>query len=124
MVSERAARPESVNATEWPRRGFAARPVAVPDDVDDPSQVKERGVVVLPRHVRWSDPPRSYDLDDLKDRLSVYEQVLSEGTEDDVRRFIDVEVVLELWNDMVLPERVRRAWAEWFRARRGLDLAC
>ena len=115
---------ESVEGPPWPRRGFAVRPVAVPPDVDDPGLVKASGVVVLPRHVRWSDPPRSYDLTDRKDLLSAYEQVMSEGDDNDVRRFVDVDVVLELWDDMVLPERVRRAWASWFRAQRGLDLAC
>lgn len=108
----------------WPRRGFAARPVSIPDDFDRPAAAKVSGVVVLPRHVRWSEPQRQYDLDDPKDRLSVYEQVLQEGTDDDVRDLIDVEVLIAMWDTLVLPERVRRAWADWLRGRRGLDLAC
>jgi hypothetical protein len=81
-------------------------------------------VVVLPRHVRWSEPDGDYNLDDPKDRASVYEQVLSDGSDDDVRLLIDVDTLVELWGELVLPDRVRRAWAEWLRARRGLDLAC
>lgn len=66
----------------------------------------------------------SYDLSDQGDRLRVYEQVLREGTEDDVRYFIDVEALLDSWGSLVLPLSVRRAWAEWFRVHRSLNLAC
>jgi hypothetical protein len=44
------------------RRGF--RPVALQDDVDDPTIQKARGVVVLPLDVYWSGPPLEWNLDD------------------------------------------------------------
>ena len=100
------------------------RPVAIPEDVDSPSSAKASGVVVLPPHVRWSGPTRSYDLAELADLISVYEQVLREGTEDDVRRYIDVDRLVALWDRIVLPAYVRRAWASWLAEHRGLDLAC
>lgn len=105
-------------------RGTDPRPVAVPDDVDDPRHVKAAGVVRLPSNVRWSGPPKTYDLDDPIDLARVYEQVLREGTEDDVRHFIDVDVLEKLWDAIVVPARVRTAWAAWFRRHRGVDLAC
>ncbi len=105
--------------------GPDARPVAVPDDVDDPRHPKATGRVRLPVTVDWSgDGPLTYDLDRVPDRRRVYEQVLREGGDDDVRRYIDVEVLLADWEDLVLPPRVRRAWADWFRRHRGADLAC
>ena len=100
------------------------RPVAVPDDVDDPRHVKVSGVVQLPSNVRWSGPPKTYDLDDPVDRARVYEQVLREGTDDDVRAFIDVDVLEQLWDTIVVPARVRIAWASWYRRHRGIDLTC
>lgn len=100
------------------------RPVAVPDDVDDPRHEKASGVVQLPSNVRWSGPPKAYDLDDPIDRARVYEQVLREGTDDDVRRFIDADTLEQLWETLVVPARVRVAWAAWFRRHRGIDLAC
>ncbi|HEY2643074.1 MAG TPA: hypothetical protein VGI56_04905, partial [Galbitalea sp.] len=54
--------------------GPDARPVAVPSDLDSPDLVKASGVVELPFHVRWSEPPIRYDLGDRADRIRVYEQ--------------------------------------------------
>lgn len=77
--------------------------MAVPDDADDPEIVKASGLVTLPLHVRWSGPPKTYDLSRRADRARVYEQVLREGADDDVRTFIDVDELLALWDDLVLP---------------------
>lgn len=98
--------------------GPAARPVAVPEDLDDPSLPKARGRVELPFHIRWSGPRITYDLDDRADRARVYEQVLREGTEDDVRYYVDADQLRELWRELVLPPAVRRAWTGWFRRHR------
>jgi hypothetical protein len=72
-------------------------------------------VIELPSHVRWSGPPRTYDLDKRRDRARVYEQVLREGTEDDVRRFVRVDDLLDLWPELILPAYVRQAWDRWFQ---------
>lgn len=104
--------------------GPDARPVAVPIDVDSQDLVKASGVIELPFHVRWSEPRMFYDLGIRADCIRVYEQVLREGTEDDVRFFIDVDQLHELWGELVLPPSVRRAWASWFRSRRSVELEC
>ncbi len=93
--------------------GPATRPVAVPADLDNSSVAKANGRVELPFHIRWSGPPILYDLADRADRARVYEQVLREGTEEDVRRYIDPHELRELFDELVLPPPVRRAWAEW-----------
>lgn len=104
--------------------GPDARPVAVPDDVDDSRHAKAGGHVELPIWIRWSGEPITYDLDDPVERNRVYEQVLREGTDDDVRRFIDVDVLAREWDSLVLPPRVRRPWITWFRRHRGVELSC
>ena len=104
--------------------GPGARPVAVPDDVDSPAIEKADGVVELPLRVRWSGPPKKYDLDDRGDRLRVYEQVLREGNDDDIRRYIDVEELRRLWHELVLPSHVRRTWVAWFRDHGVSDVGC
>src|SRR5687768_15938914 len=68
--------------------GPDARPVAVPDDVDDSRHVKARGKVGLPIWICWSGAPVTYDLDNPVERRRAYEQILREGTDDDIRRFI------------------------------------
>lgn len=97
--------------------GPASRPVAVPEDLVD-FRPKASGRVELPLHIRWSGPTLSYDLDDRADRARVYEQVLREGTEDDVRFYVEADQLLELWEDLVLPPPVRRAWADWVERHR------
>ena len=98
--------------------GPAARPVAVPTDFDDRALPKAKGRIVLPPHIRWSGLAITYDLDDRSDRARVYEQVLREGTEDDIRFYVDPDHLDELWDELVLPPRVRRGWRDWLFERR------
>lgn len=98
--------------------GPAARPVAVPEDLDDPGLGKASGSVELPLHIRWSGPAITYDLNDRADRARVYEQVLREGTQDDIRHYVDGDRLRELFDELVLPPPVRRAWADWLRRHR------
>jgi hypothetical protein len=90
----------------------------VPEDLEDAAVVKATGRIELPLHIRWSGPPISYDLADRADRARVYEQVLREGTEDDVRFYIDADQLRALWDELVLPPAVGRAWADWLRRHR------
>ena len=103
--------------TRTPTLGPATRPVAVPDDLG--SRPKASGRVELPLHIRWSGSAVTYDLDDRADRARVYEQVLREGTEDDVRFYVDADQLLELWDELVLPPTVRQSWAGWIARHSG-----
>jgi hypothetical protein len=58
--------------------GPEARPVAIPGHFDA-SHALSGGVVEVLLRVRWSGPPRTYDLADRQDRILVYEQVMAEG---------------------------------------------
>ncbi len=107
-----------------PGSSWEAREPCIPADIDDPRLIKARGKVTLPLSVYWSGPSPVYDLDDVRERARVYEQVLREGTDDDVRRFVEVDEVVELWDRMVLPTSVRRGWARWLREHRGATLEC
>lgn len=50
------------------------------------------------------------DLSDRGQRARVYEVVLREGTPDDMRSFIDGALLVDLWDELVLPRRLRSAW--------------
>lgn len=97
--------------------------MAIPEDLDDPGVPKSTGLITLPVNVRWSGPERAFDLGDPRDRLYVYEQVLREGTEEDVRNIIEVDTLIEMWDELVLPVYVRGRWVDWIREHRGLTLA-
>jgi hypothetical protein len=100
------------------------RPVALPDDIDEPSIEKAHGLVRLPAHVWWSGADMPWDLGDPRQQLQVYEIVLTEGTDDDVRRFVDVDELIRLWPQMWLSPHIRAAWREHIMRLRGVDLAC
>jgi hypothetical protein len=98
-------------------------PPEIPDDVDDPTVEKASGVVVvLPRRVDWSPPDPTYDLSDRWQRIWVYERVLREGSANDVRYLIDVDVLLDLWDEVILPLAVSRAWIAWLAEHRQVTV--
>ena len=92
------------------------RPVAVPDDLGESAPVV--GMVELPLSIRWSGLPIEFDMENPRHLRSVYEQVLREGTEGDVRRYVRASVLVDVWEELFLPVYVRDAWAEWFARRR------
>ncbi len=92
------------------------RPVEIPDDLADGSIAPERGRVKLPSRLAWSGQGE-FDLDDLRDRMYVYRLVMTEGSCDDVRRYIDLSLLLEMWSDIRLSPHVRERWDCWLRDR-------
>ena len=86
--------------------------VALPDDVADPDTPKASGVIELPRHLRPS-RPIPFDLDNWIDRRAVYGRVLEDGTPDDVRWFIDVEKLAEMWDRIMVSDYVQAVWEPW-----------
>ena len=67
--------------------------------------------VELPLHLNWSAPGRVFDLRSRADRARVYEIVLQEGTPTDILAYVDGALLVDLWDDLVLPRAVRSAWA-------------
>lgn len=63
--------------------------------------------VELPLHLNWSDPGHRYNLRDRRQRARVYEIVLREGTPQDVLTYIDGALLIDLWDELVLPHAVR-----------------
>jgi hypothetical protein len=67
--------------------------------------------VELPLTLNWSQPGRIFRLVDRGDRARVYELVLREGAEADVLRYVDGVLLVDLWDELVLPSAVRAAWS-------------
>ncbi|PRZ40840.1 DNA-binding XRE family transcriptional regulator [Antricoccus suffuscus] len=66
--------------------------------------------VKLPVHLNWSDRGRQFDMRDRRQRARVYEIVLREGGPEDVLRYVDGALLVDLWDELVLPAAVRSSW--------------
>ena len=53
----------------------------------------------------------------------MYKQVLREGTADDIHAFVRFDDLIDLWDDLVIPENVRNAWRDWL-VRHGTQPGC
>ena len=54
------------------------------------------------------------------DRARVYEIVLQEGRPADILAYVDGALLVDLWDDLVLPRAVRSAWAPVIQPSRGM----
>jgi len=70
------------------------------------------GTITLPLHLNWSQPNREFKLAERDRRARVYEIVLREGTPEDVLAYIDGALLIDMWDDLVLPRDVRAAWSD------------
>ena len=67
--------------------------------------------VQLPLSVNWSDPGRMFDLAKRKQRNRCYEIVLREGMPADIAKYVDGALLLDAWEELVLPRDLRREWS-------------
>jgi transcriptional regulator with XRE-family HTH domain len=84
---------------------------------------KAFAVVQLPIHLNWSDRGRYFDLHDRQQRARVYEIVLREGGPEDVLTYVDGALLVDLWDDLVLPRDIRSAWESTVHAGRAAHVA-
>lgn len=87
------------------------RPIWIPDRLPRLDVGQALAAVELPLHLNWSAPGRVFDLRSRADRARVYEIVLQEGTPADIMTYVDGALLVDLWDDLVLPRAVRSAWA-------------
>ena len=86
------------------------RPIMVPTVLPRLLLDDALATVELPLHLNWSDRGRRYDLRDRRQRARVYEIVLREGGPADVLAYVDGALLVDLWDELVLPPAVRAAW--------------
>jgi transcriptional regulator with XRE-family HTH domain len=104
-----------------PRVEFTERPAAhgrsvwVPDHLPRLDVAHAFARVRLPLHLNWSAPGRVFDLSSRADRARVYEVVLQEGRPADILAYVDGALLVDLWDELVLPRAVRSAWARVVR---------
>ena len=76
--------------------------------------------VQLPLHLNWSAPGRVFDLGSRADRARVYEIALQEGRPADILSYVDGALLVDLWDDLMLPRAIRSAWAPVIHASREI----
>lgn len=109
---------------DFVRHGIGrGRTVAVPARLPRLSAEQAFATVVLPVRLNWSQPGRVFRLPDRSDRARVYEAVLTEGEPEDVLRYVDGALLVDLWDEMVLPRSVRQAWEPLIEAALHLERA-
>lgn len=86
------------------------RPIHVPGALPRLPAESALATVELPLHLNWSDRGRRYDLRDRRQRARVYEIVLREGGPSDILSYVDGALLIDLWDELVLPRDVRTAW--------------
>ncbi|MDQ0764882.1 hypothetical protein [Streptomyces canus] len=81
------------------------------DELHGPTQ----GVVDLPLHMAWSGMT-SYDLGKPRQRMGLYRTVLHEGLHDDLPRYLDRDLLLQLWPVLrtLVGRTVRAVWEDAF----------
>lgn len=77
------------------------------------------GRVELPLHLEWSRRNRVVELWDRPQRARAYEAVLREGRPADIERFVDGALLVDAWDDLVLPIALRAAWQPLIDGARG-----
>lgn len=81
------------------------------DELHGPTQ----GVVELPLHVAWSGMTL-YDLGKPRQRMGLYRTVLHEGLSDDLPRYLNQDLLLQLWPVLrtLVGRTVRAVWEDAF----------
>lgn len=95
------------------------RSSSVADQLPDLPVRKALRTVELPLHLDWSRVGRTVDLADRVQRARAYEVVLREGRPVDIEMIIDGALLVDLWDELVLPKRLRAAWQPVVEAARG-----
>ena len=66
--------------------------------------------VVLPLELNWSTPGRRFVTRDRRQRARLYELLLREGAPADLEQWVDGVLLVDVWDDLVLPRAVQDAW--------------
>lgn len=98
---------------------YRGAPVLVPDQLPALPPASALALVELPQHLEWSSKDRIKDLSVRAERIRVYELVLREGTPDDVLRYVDPTLLVEVFDELNLPAAVREGWETSVRRWRG-----
>lgn len=85
--------------------------MSVPDVLPQLPPEQALDTLELPLRLNWSEPGRRFDLRNRSDRARLYEIVLREGEPKDILKYIDDTLLIDLWDELVIPRELRDLWA-------------
>ena len=88
----------------------AGRTANVPDTLPRLAAHRALRKAVLPIHLDWSKQDRTVDFADRPQRHRAYEAILREGRPADIESFVDGVLLVDAWEDIVLPRPIKTAW--------------
>lgn len=86
------------------------RTASIPDRLPDLSPPDAMRTLTMPLYLDWSRPGRTVRLADRQERARAYEVALREGMPADIESIVDGALLVDLWDDLVLPKGLRTAW--------------
>ncbi len=101
------------------RRDRRGKAFHVPDRLPALPSEQATATVVLPSWIDWSPGGTARPLADRRRRLAAYQLVLNEGGPEDIARYVDGALLVDLWDDLLLPTEIRAAWEPVVRAWRA-----
>ena len=99
------------------------RPYAVPSRLWRLSPAAALRTIETQTHFWWSGPPRRFDLAVRHERARAYEVLLREGRPQDIECSVDGVLLCEVWDELVLPADLKRAWAPLISSGRDPQLS-
>lgn len=88
------------------------KPYDVPASLGD-LHGPRNGVLTLPLDVYWGPDPEA-DLATLSGVTKAYQAILREGASDMQEALLNRDVLLRIWDELLLPARVRSLWETRF----------
>ena len=90
--------------------GYRGKPFHVPDSLPSLPLGQAIRIVELPNRLAWSGQERVRNLADRSDRRFVYKQVIEEGTEEDILKYIDGRFLVDLWDELLIAPVIQELW--------------
>lgn len=79
----------------------------------DALQGPGEGVLTLPHHIYWG-PQADCDLGQPEGVFKAYQAILREGTRADQEQLLNADLLVKVWDELMLPVRVRDLWENKF----------
>lgn len=89
------------------------RPYLLPETLEELTGPKA-GAILLPPHLDWSERVELH-LDDPAELKLLYQRVIREAAgADDLRRYLNAQLLRDIWPTLFLPVQARRLWEDRF----------